>query len=298
MGLVLGLSLQFARAWTEPSVVSPGGNVGAPINTSSSDQYKTGDLEIRANDASRIRTIDVGEGSKYIEMQYNNSWGRLYTDGSNIYTNRMFWADGGFVVDGKWAVSGNNELHRSQYGDDTHYGYFEVRRADDQRGAYFGYGSPGDYAQLRLENGNDLAISGGSVGIGMNDPTRTLDVQREVQFGVDDGVITGSAADVLSGDGSNARLNADSFHTNGLGSGQIYIEGSRIDANTSITIGAGQAWRANSVKCRHWGDESYSEIRCERKNKNEESNCCWRRSGYCGNKRICGREKCRKIDSA
>ena len=44
VGLVVGLSVQFVRAWTEPTVAPPGGNVGAPINTSGFGQTKVGAL--------------------------------------------------------------------------------------------------------------------------------------------------------------------------------------------------------------------------------------------------------------
>lgn len=40
VGLILGISLQFVRAWTEPTEAPPGGNVGAPINTSVLPQWK------------------------------------------------------------------------------------------------------------------------------------------------------------------------------------------------------------------------------------------------------------------
>lgn len=40
VGLILGISLQFVRAWTEPTVAPPGGNVGAPINTGANQQLK------------------------------------------------------------------------------------------------------------------------------------------------------------------------------------------------------------------------------------------------------------------
>jgi hypothetical protein len=40
VGLVLGISLQFVRAWTEPTEAPPGGNVGAPINTANGFQWK------------------------------------------------------------------------------------------------------------------------------------------------------------------------------------------------------------------------------------------------------------------
>src|SRR4030042_1328146 len=46
LGIMLGLILQGARAWTEPSANPPGGNVGAPINTGGNDQSKSGFLGI------------------------------------------------------------------------------------------------------------------------------------------------------------------------------------------------------------------------------------------------------------
>lgn len=46
IGLVVGLSIQFVQAWTEPSVAPPGGNVGAPINTSATAQTKSGILTV------------------------------------------------------------------------------------------------------------------------------------------------------------------------------------------------------------------------------------------------------------
>lgn len=54
IGLVLGFSLQFARAWTEPAVAPPGGNVGAPINTSLIAQIKQGNLEVNALGVSAV----------------------------------------------------------------------------------------------------------------------------------------------------------------------------------------------------------------------------------------------------
>lgn len=49
VGLSLGLALQFVRAWTEPTVAPPGGNVGAPLNTSINDQAKSGSLVINSS---------------------------------------------------------------------------------------------------------------------------------------------------------------------------------------------------------------------------------------------------------
>lgn len=46
IGLVLGLTLQFVRAWTEPAQSPPGGNLGAPVNTGPVAQLKNGVLGV------------------------------------------------------------------------------------------------------------------------------------------------------------------------------------------------------------------------------------------------------------
>lgn len=44
IGTILGFSLQLVKAWTEPSSTPPTVNVGAPINTGSVGQYKSGNF--------------------------------------------------------------------------------------------------------------------------------------------------------------------------------------------------------------------------------------------------------------
>ncbi|MDD5084094.1 MAG: hypothetical protein PHT88_04190 [Candidatus Moranbacteria bacterium] len=46
LGIIFGLGLQFASAWTNPTAPAPGGNIGGPINTSAFAQYKSGALGI------------------------------------------------------------------------------------------------------------------------------------------------------------------------------------------------------------------------------------------------------------
>lgn len=53
-------------------------------------------------------------------------------------------------------------------------------------------------------------------------------------------VTTGVYDDVTS-NSPYSRINADSFHTNGLGVGQLFLEGNAIDANSPINIGKGLA---------------------------------------------------------
>ncbi|MFC1721225.1 hypothetical protein ACFL0K_03175, partial [Patescibacteria group bacterium] len=52
---------------------------------------------------------------------------------------------------------------------------------------------------------------------------------------------TSNVYDNTTSDSPYSRVDADSFHTNGLGVGQIFIEGRAIDSNTWIGIGAGLA---------------------------------------------------------
>jgi len=46
VGIILGVSLQFAKAWTDPASSPPNGNVGAPINTGLIAQIKSGALGV------------------------------------------------------------------------------------------------------------------------------------------------------------------------------------------------------------------------------------------------------------
>ena len=66
IGIVLGLSLQFVKAWTEPTMTAPSGNVGAPINTSITSQIKDGPLQVngfRNYSGSTILDGNVGIGT-------------------------------------------------------------------------------------------------------------------------------------------------------------------------------------------------------------------------------------------
>ncbi len=93
---------------------------------------------------------------------------------------------GNLYVGGGAAIASNNYWHRAQSTDDNHYGWFEVRRkTNNQRGFYLGYGSPGKYVDLRLEDGNDLAITGGKVGIGTKNPKSTMHIVGDLVLGKD-----------------------------------------------------------------------------------------------------------------
>ena len=92
---------------------------------------------------------------------------------------------GNLYVGGQAAIASNNYWHRAQSTGDNRYGYFEVRRKNNRRGLYLGYGSPGKYVDLRLEEGNALAITGGKVGIGTKTPKSTQHIVGDLVLGKD-----------------------------------------------------------------------------------------------------------------
>jgi len=81
---------------------------------------------------------------------------------------------------------------------------------------------------------------GTNIGIGTNDPTAMLDVAGTIK-GLNNFSISYPTTGVYGGSGDNSRVDVDSLHTNGLGSGQMFIEGKAMDANSSIMIGSGLA---------------------------------------------------------
>lgn len=75
VGIALGLALQFVRAWTEPSAAPPGGNVGAPINTSVNVQTKQGGLNI----GGKLKIGNDSQPDSAGQMRFNGSDYEGYT---------------------------------------------------------------------------------------------------------------------------------------------------------------------------------------------------------------------------
>lgn len=61
VGIVLGVSLQFVRAWTEPTLPAPSGNISGPINVSTIGQSKAGGLILNTGGA--INGLIVSNGN-------------------------------------------------------------------------------------------------------------------------------------------------------------------------------------------------------------------------------------------
>jgi len=61
LGIVLGVGLQFAQAWTEPAEAPPGGNVPGPLTTGSDTQFRVGNLAVNTGDtANGINPKKIG----------------------------------------------------------------------------------------------------------------------------------------------------------------------------------------------------------------------------------------------
>ncbi len=74
LGLILGFGIQFAKAWTPPTVAPPGGNVSGPLTNGIIPQYKTGMLGVNSTTIPTNALEVGGGGNAYIG-------GSLFADG-------------------------------------------------------------------------------------------------------------------------------------------------------------------------------------------------------------------------
>ena len=93
--------------------------------------------------------------------------------------------------------------------------------------------------------GSQPVTGGGPDSLGNHTATQNINLGSYDIVGDNRLTIDGTlASGVYDTDGAEApysRINADSFHTNGLGNSQIFIEGNAIDSNGTINIGMGLA---------------------------------------------------------
>lgn len=119
---------------------------------------------------------------------------------------------------------------------------------DPDKVVFLGFNTAGPYTFISswdwaTSSLQPILLNGSKVGVGTGTPTRMLDVNGDIG-GLSRFLVhypTGNVYDNSTSNSPYSRVNADSFHTNGLGVGQLFLEGRAIDANTIIYIGAGVA---------------------------------------------------------
>ncbi|EKE20095.1 MAG: hypothetical protein ACD_8C00056G0020 [uncultured bacterium] len=122
VGIIVGISLQFARAWTEPGSAPPAGNVGAPINISTNPQIKTGSIGVSsgliyAGALHSPNAIGDVKGTRLcIGNDCANSWANAVSKAgsistcTNATTSKLYWNGTQLVCGTDQSGSGGDNL--------------------------------------------------------------------------------------------------------------------------------------------------------------------------------------------
>jgi hypothetical protein len=214
IGVLFFVAVEKVNAWTEPTVAPPGGNVGAPINTGSLSQTKTGGLDVNSSLAGNfiargnsvfagtiqstgIMEIMVDDADSQLRFQDPyNAWYSMGIDQSDSLKFKIGY--GGSIGDNDFFVmqtNGNigigmaapteklqvNGAIMAKAGNPSafngnHVGYTFDTETD---GGMF---SPADGTVVFATNGAERAriISTGNIGVGTTSPTQKLEVNGNV----------------------------------------------------------------------------------------------------------------------
>ena len=99
------------------------------------------------------------DGGNWLRLNHNEDWT------SGVYTPGKFRADGGIVIDDNMIISSDGSRHTAKSSGDDHYGFFEARNNNGDRGVYLGWGDGGNRVDLYMDNANYLKISGGDLSV-------------------------------------------------------------------------------------------------------------------------------------
>jgi hypothetical protein len=119
-----------------------------------------------------VNSSNIYNNGGNVGIGNTNPSAKLQVNGSTILTQTL----------ATYTFSGDN-LSMQAAVSNTRFPYIEWRNSAGTRGMYFGWGSPGNYIDMALENGNKLAITGGNVGIGTNNPGANFDIEGNAFLG-------------------------------------------------------------------------------------------------------------------
>ena len=228
LGIILGLSIQFAKAWTEPTAIAPNGNVGAPINTSDVTQRKFGVLGVQGFRsysttylASDGGNVGIGTTDPRAKLDVQNSV--LVQYGGPVYGV---------------AIRSSNE------GGWSRAYHFMERDSNSILGGFGGYGAANSLSYLwagpSYSSPYMVWETSGDVGIGTTSPMTKLDVRGTIRQDTNSNYdiwIQGGASTTSGAARNLALLGVKSSDRLYLNYNNEYTGGVTIGGNARVTGG-------------------------------------------------------------
>lgn len=169
VGLLVGFSIQFARAWVDPTTPPPGGNVAGPVTTGSATQSKDGSLNIYGNLAVAPNPT-TGLGGNLL-LAGTNSW-LLHTPEASTTAYLRHWDGTAWDAANGFSFQDNGQFNAKivRATDDIRVGTHSLNsntdewlRLGDQNGNYYagkGFAAEKLYSSSVLYANGNLCLNG------------------------------------------------------------------------------------------------------------------------------------------